>query len=256
MASKWYNTCGVPYRFHAGGGVEVQGYGMPKYDTEGAVAAKLAKIWERWGRAITRAARKHDLPPAWLVGVMYIESGGNPNAVAPCEPKWCPGIWNYGGCAAQGGPNQYCAGGLMAFTNSTASSFFGKNIDYYVAHPEEQIMDSAHLISTGGPPGTAYGGGVKGRDGDILSVVKMYNGGSVCGGGGLTGHGGQADYVSKFIKSVNTFLELGLAPVVSPAAGVLMLGLFAAVGWLSYDMLDNQHKLTPKIVRHIKELTE
>jgi len=204
-----FNTCGVPYSTHDDGRVSVQGQ-FPEYTNE-AVRAKIKKIWDEYGATIQDAASKWNLKPAWLVGIIYIESGGNAKAAAACEPKWCPGLWNAGKCAAQGGPEQYCAGGLMAFISATAG-MFGKTMTYFIEHPHEMIHAAAELISVGGPKRNAYHGGIQGNGGDVLSVVKMYNGGSKCGGGGLTGHGGQADYVSKFVKVCNTFVAMGLAP--------------------------------------------
>jgi hypothetical protein len=214
MPSEWFNPCGVPYRLWEDGRVELEGQGFPAFDPGGQVAAKIASIWEKWKAPIVSAASKFSMPPAWLVGIIYIESGGNPTASAPCEPVYCPGIWKSGGCASQGGSETHCAGGLMAFTSGTAK-IFGKTIGYYMEHPDEMIHDAAQLIAVGGPAGNVYKGGVKARGGDVLSVAKMYNGGSVCGGGGLTGHGGQGDYVSKFLKVCNTFVALGLGPSAS-----------------------------------------
>jgi hypothetical protein len=232
--AKDFSTCGIPYRIHEDGRVEANG-ALPLYETP-AVRDKIAKIWQDFGPAIQAAGSKFNLPNAWLVAIIYIESSGNPRATAPCEPVYCPAIWKSGGCASQGGANQFCAGGLMAFTAGTAS-MFGRSIDYYVEHPDDMIMDAAQLIAVGGPKGIAYGGGVHGaQGGDILSVVKMYNGGSKCGGGGLTGHGGQGDYVSKFIRVCNTFIDLKLAPSASASLGasqsLVVFGALAFVGWV------------------------
>jgi hypothetical protein len=235
MPSDWYNPCGVPYRLYEDGRVEVQGAGFPAH-TQQAVLAIIQRIWTEYGATITTVARKWGISPAWLVGIIYIESEGKARSSAECEPTYCPAIWKTGGCAAQGGPNKYCAGGLMAFTAGTAS-IFGHTIEWYMDHPHEMIHDAAHLIAAGGPGGNIYKGGIRGRGGDVLSVVKMYNGGSVCGGGGLTGHGGQADYVSKFLKTCNAFVALGLAPPVASASmggagsGALVFLAFAGLAW-------------------------
>ena len=140
----------------------------------------------------------------------------------------------------------------MQFITQTAG-MFGHNLAYYMDHPDEMIADAANLIVVGGPSKRAYGGGVVGKRGDILSVVKMYNGGSPCGGGGLTGHGGQGDYVSKFVRVCNTFVEMALAPASSPitaigsASPLLCLGVFA-LGAATFLAADYYLALTDRAV--------
>jgi hypothetical protein len=241
------SPCGIAYRTWEDGRVELQGAGFPMY-SNASIRERIAKIWADYGSTITKAGEKYQLPPAWIVGIIYIESGGNPKAAAACEPKWCPALWKQGACEAQGGSEKYCAGGLMAFISNTAG-IFGKTIDYYVEHPHEMIMDATHLIAVGGPSGRTFRGGVHGNGGDMLSVAKWYNGGSRCAGGGITGHGGQADYVSKFVKSVNAFVDMGLAPAPSIASmgpGLAVAGL--ALGAVGYMFADIRWGLSDRIL--------
>jgi hypothetical protein len=252
--AKQFTTCGVPYTIGNDGRIQVRD-GFPLY-TQDDIRKKVAKIWSDYGQTITKAASDWDLNPSWLVGVIYIESGGNPRAAAACEPKWCPALWKRGACASQGGTEKYCAGGLMAFISSTAA-MFGKTMDYFIDHPHEMIHAAAELIAVGGPNRRTYHGGVKGNNGDVLSVVKMYNGGAKCGGGGITGHGGQADYVSKFVKVCNTFVAMGLMPkpyenLLGPKPGVVLA--WAAIGAIGYYYLDKQYKLTSRASSEIGKL--
>jgi hypothetical protein len=170
----------------------------------------IEKIWNDYGETIVRVSKKYDIPYSYLVGIIYIESAGNPNAHSDCNQAVCPGLWRQGLCADQGGPEKYCAGGLTAFISQTARQF-GKTMTYFVEHPHEMIEATANLLVVGGPSGRNFGGGIRGQNGDVLSVIKQYNGGSKCSGGGITGHGGQSDYVTKFIRTCNAFVKMELA---------------------------------------------
>lgn len=241
MTTDWYNACGVaPYRFHDDGRIEVQGAGFPDWSYDSAQAEQISAQWQRWGPAITDASKTVGIPAAWINAIMYIESKGNPDAAARCEPVYCPALWNRNLCADQGGPYQFCAGGLMAFTEPTAKTY-GKSIDYYMQHPEEQIVDGADLLAKN----TAAHGG------DACAGAKVYNGGSVCGGGGLIGMGGQNNYVEGFIRAANTTKALGLAEAgVGVGAGVFVASLVLAT--VGYMFLDIHYGWTNKLVRAVQ----
>lgn len=245
MPSQWYNACGIAYRFYDDGAVEVQDQGAPSWANTSPEAAVLTRSWAKWGAAVLAASAQHPtVKPAWLMAIMHIESAGNEKAAAPCEPTYCPAIWNAGGCASQGGPEIYCAGGLMAFISATAAKY-GRTIDYYVAHPADQIMDAADLIAKE----------LQRTGGDMCATAKHYNGGSTCAGGGLVGMGGQGDYVSKFIRAANTFLNLSLpmpadAPGVGPTTqGIVVVGVLGAIAYMFADI---RWDLTSRIARLLR----
>jgi len=231
MPSEWFDTCGVPYRMWEDGRIQV-GDAFPRYTSKYSLGI-IEKIWSDYGKTIAAVSSKYGIPTSYLVGIIYIESKGNPRAASPCNAEVCPGLWKHGLCAAQGGPEKYCAGGLMQFISATARQF-GKTMTYFVEHPHEMIEAAANLIVVGGPSGKNYGGGMRGQDGDILTVVKQYNGGNPCSGGGITGHGGQNDYVSGFVKTCNAFVGLrlgqGTEPVKADGAKNASLGSLATIG--------------------------
>jgi Transglycosylase SLT domain len=240
VQTDWFNACGVAaYRFGDNGSIEIQNQGFPAYDVSGAQAKGLIKIWMQWSEAITAASQAKGVPSAWIASIMYNESQGNPKSFAPCEPVNCPALWNRGQCASQGGPEIYCAGGIMAFTSGTSAGY-GKTIPYYMAHPEEQIMDAADLIAKL----------IAKSKGDVCAAAKKYNGGSVCAGGGIVGMGGQGPgggYVERFIRTTNTFVALGLSPGPSSSAGLqgaLAMAAFGALGFLAYRYFDAYHGWT------------
>lgn len=251
MPSEWFNTCGVPYRMFEDGRVEVQGLGFPTY-TQQVILDKVEKIWTEYGSTITDAASKWEIPPAWLVGIIYIESGGKPSVASPCNEEVCPALWRRGLCSVQGGPEKYCAGGLMQFISATSAQF-GKTMTYFIEHPHEMIHAGAELIAVGGPNRKNYGGGIRGRGGDVLSVVKMYNGGSPCGGGGITGHGGQADYVSKFVKTVNAFVAMH-PETAGPDRTTAVALAFFAIGAIGFWYLDKEYGIGDAVVDRLSEV--
>jgi hypothetical protein len=246
MSVKQFSTCGIPYAVYDDGRVSVRD-NFPNFTNE-SIRKRIEKIWNDYGSTIILVSNKYKIPYSWLVGIIYIESGGNPNVKSPCNESLCPALWKKGLCKDQGGPESFCAGGLMQFISATARGF-GKTIDHYLADPHDMIWDAANLIVVGGPTGRAYSGGVRGQHGDICSVVKQYNGGSRCGGGGITGHGGQADYVSKFIRTCNTFVELNLVKITPLSEANIGLPIAAiALGGLGYAIADSRWDLTDKIL--------
>lgn len=243
MASDWINKCGIPFRFLDDHSVEVDGVGVPRWEPNSPMYSQIGKIWQRWQSGILAASKKHEVPVPWLVGIINIESGGNPAAVAACEPTYCPALWNKGLCAAQGGPEKYCAGGLMAFISATAAKY-GRTIEYYIQNPEDQIVDAASMIFDS----------LKRNGGDMLAVAKQYNGGATCAGGGIVGMGGQGDYVTKFIYSVNTFNSMGLyqeRSAIPTSTGLLLFAAFGALAWSTYQWADREYGISRKVAKRI-----
>jgi len=236
MPSQWFRPCGRGYRWHENGQIEVEGMGFPEAPGD---AKTIVKIWTEWGAAITKAAKKVNCPPSWIVGIILIETRGEsgPKSFAPCN-EGCGFAWRAGRCASQGGDMKYCAGGIMAFLDSTAQ-MYGHTIDYYVDHPEQMIEDGADLLVN-----------KKTKGGNILVGVKQYNGGTACSGEGqkynttpgIMGMWGQGNYPEHWLRVCNTFVALGLAP---PAASASMGGtagnvlVLLAVGGLTWWALQS-----------------
>jgi soluble lytic murein transglycosylase-like protein len=239
MPSKWFSKCGIPYRFYEDGRIEVEKRGFPAWGNESKNGNKIRKIYTNYGKAIEDAAEKHGLKPAWIVGIILIESGGNPKACAPCVShvngkQFCAFAPNCGGPC--------CAYGLMQFIPMIARKY-GKTGPHYMANPGDQIMDGAHLIA----------GMRKRYGGDICTTVKHYNGGSSCAGGGITGHGGQGDYVTKFIRGANTFVNLKLKPPGPDMTNIIVIGS-AVLGAVAYWYADERYKLSDRVTSYLGTL--
>jgi Transglycosylase SLT domain len=252
MPTDWINRCGaVPYRVHENGAIEAQGYGFIAWDPNGTAEEKLhvkriVKIWERWQEGILAATEKHGYVPAWVVAIIHNESSGDPSSRAACEEKYCTALWRNGRCEAQGGPEKWCAGGLMAFTSETASMYGHKGPNswtYYIDHPEEMIVDSVHLMKKN----QIMCGG------DIVAAAKAYNGGQCkCAQGDIFGLGGQHKYSEQFARATNTFLNLyGESMGASRGKTVLVAGVFAAVGWMIFRYYDPKYKWMQKLRRAV-----
>lgn len=206
--SDWKSPCGVAYRTYDDGRIEVEGQGFPAWGLDSAQAKVVRdNIWGNYAGALASSAAKFGIPISWLVAIMAIESRGLKGQYAPCD-EVCSAYWNQGQCASQGGPLKYCAGGLMQFTSNTAG-IYGKTLDYYDAHPEEQIEDAADFLMNKK---------VAVKGGDLLAGVKAYNGGGTCAdtghasGPGIMNMYGQNDYIQNFVKYANTFVALALTP--------------------------------------------
>jgi len=225
MPSAWFNPCGVPYRLWEDGRIEVEGQGFPSWDIASARAQKMAtNVWGRWGAAIQNAAEINGIPPSWLVGIMQIESGGNPTVCSDA-----------GAC------------GLMQFIPMTCR-MYGHEPQFYNEHPEQQIIDAGNLIVKM----------TKNFGGSVLAAVKAYNG---CGkpaetcacndtgmadGPGILGMYGQHDYVANFVRAANTFVALGLsAPRQAGASGAMQVAvIFFVLGAVGYMLADIHWGLT------------
>lgn len=216
MPTDWRSPCGVPYRLHEDGRIEVQNYGFPAWQ-DAVRHDQIAKLWQRWGADIERAAIANGIPAAWLVGIMYIETGGNPTL-----------------CSSAG------ACGLMQFMPFTCK-MFRPDCSHYNAFPQDQILDAGKLINQ---LRAAKGG-------CLLSAVKGYNGGSPCSDTGMTnGPGilnmyGQHDYVANFVRAANTFVGMNLPSTTGIMGGgsvpastqvIVVAGILGAVAYMFADI--------------------
>lgn len=248
MPTDWIRRCpGAAYRIHENGAIEAEGHGFILWDPNGTAeeklhVARIKKIWERWKDAILAATDKKGYAPAWVVAIIHNESSGDPKARAACEEKYCTALWKKGLCEAQGGPEKWCAGGLMAFTSATAAMYGHKGPNswtYYIDHPEEMIVDSVDLMQN-----------QEKACGDILIAAKSYNGGwCACAGGDIFGMGGQHKYSEQFARATNTFLSLygdGL-PETKGLPGWLVGAIFGAIGYTIYKYYDPKFGWTKRI---------
>jgi hypothetical protein len=253
MTTDWQNPCGVAYRSYDDGRFEVQGVGFPSYAPDGAQAKQLATMWDKWGKYAEQGSRQSGVPAAWLMAIMYAESGGKTGSFAPCTEKLCPALFRSGGCASQGGPHAVCAGGLMGFISSTAA-MYGKSLEYYTqddAHEGEMVVDAADLIKKK----------IAAAGGCVLCGFKGYNGGSPCKdtglatGPGIVGMYGQGNYVEKIVKLCNTFVAMNLAPSagasLGDSGGLVVLGALALVGWMLATKTDQGRKLVRRTAQMV-----
>lgn len=216
------------YRFLSNDQVEVNG-SVPVFP-EGPYRKKLLALWDKFGSYVLQASRKHDVPAAWLMGIMLQESGGDPNACSPCNMEWCPGVLRHGGSC--GGP--CCAYGLMQFIDSTARSF-GRTGPSLLGDPGASIDMAAQYVKQ-----------LEKRYGkDLVRIAGAYNGVTKCSGKGTFGLGGQGDYSMKIAKGANTFVQMGsdgAIPGVSPRRfsldALLALGLVAGAAYVGYTYYD------------------
>lgn len=206
--AEWSNPCGVAYRWLDDGRFEVAGLGFPSYPIDGAEAALITKVWYEWSPYLVKGSQQSQIPVAWIIAVLCAESGGRLNSRSACTQKLCPALWKKGLCEQQGGPNKFCAGGLMGFTQQ-AAAMYGRDVDWYFTNHDtegQQIIDGADLIVRK----------IAAFKGEVLSGLKNYNGGKPCAdtglapGPGILNMWGQGGYVEKIVRLSNTFVELVL----------------------------------------------
>jgi len=214
------------------GSIEVQGLDFPLFPSgpTGADAKVITKMWGKWGPSFVAASKQNGVHPIHLASLCYIESQGNEKSAAACEPTYCGALWKEGLCASQGGPEKYCAGGLMAFTSQSAK-MFGHTMTWYMENPDQMIIDAGHLLVMK----------IQSRKGDFLSGVKGYNGSGTCAANGpaagIMNMYGQSDYLTKFIRTANALAKWNIASNIAsldstrpPGSTVGPVGAAAGVG--------------------------
>ena len=237
------------YSLHEDGSIDIDGE-LIAWTAGSGSSNRLAANWERYGATFLDAAKLTGLPVAWLVGLMTIESGGDPNACSPCVKElngkqFCSFAPTCGG--------DCCAYGLMQFTDSTARQVSGGQVTgpMLLGKPDLAIALAAKFFAKL----------VEQSEGDPVVAAKRYNGCGGCKGGrapcsgeGMLGIGGQNDYAVAFIRAANTFLALNLGPpppvtvssIVGDSYGVRAVGVFA-MGALAVLMLDKAFDFTGKL---------
>ena len=206
MEPDWSNPCGVSYRWYDDGRFEVAGLGFPDHPQGGKQEGLLKRIWQDWGWYIVEASKASKIPASWIIAILSAESGGKRNSRSPCTASLCPALWKQGLCASQGGPNNFCAGGLMGFTQQ-AAKMYGHTVDWYFTDDESegaQVFDGADLLVRK----------IATFKGEVLSGFKNYNGGKPCSdtgwakGPGILNMYGQGDYIEKIVRMANTFSRM------------------------------------------------
>lgn len=212
--SDWSNPCGVAYRWYEDGSFEVEGLDFPSYAEDSAEEKLLQRVWSDWGAYVVEGAKLAAVPQAWVIAVLCAESGGRRQSRSACTAKLCPALWNKGLCADQGGPNQFCAGGLMGFTQG-AAKLYGRTVDWYFADDTtegQQVIDGADFLRRK----------IVAAGNEVLAGVKAYNGGKPCAdtgmapGPGIVNMYGQGGYVEKIIRLANTFVRMQLPQPKAP----------------------------------------
>jgi len=258
MPSPWKTQCEgyVSYRWHENGAIEVHGKGFLKHDPSSKAAKGISKYVEKYMPLFEKNAQALGLPVAWIVGIVFVESGGNEWGCSPCirfdskGKQTCSLAPNCGGGVARDGKTySCCAYGLMQVTHRNAVTYGMSHGAELLGNPEDSVRIGTRI----------YADNVKASEGDPLVAVRRYNGcaRTTCVGGRLTtctpecifGIGGQGGYAEKFTRAVNTFLELPPGPVEPPepplvepvdyeasvgSPGVLGLALAIGVGIGAY----------------------
>lgn len=238
MASAWVQHCPgfATYRWREDGALEVKGEGFPVYEPTSWEAQNIAKFWAKYGELFEKYASEYELPVSWVVGIVFVESGGDEWGCSPCDPKICSLAPDRcgGGVAKDGKQYVCCAYGLMQVIDANARHYGG------FEHGAELLGNPDGAIGVGVK---IYREGLNASEGDPLVAVRRYNGcgKSVCSGGKILkcnpscmfGVGGQSNYAEKFARAVNTFLamELPLEPVdIGQEDRASSGGLVAALG--------------------------
>ena len=205
------------------------------FDAGTVPAKKVTSLWSKFADAIQQASAKTGIPISWLVGIMTIESGGNPNACSPCINYDSAGNQVCSFAPNCGGP--CCAYGLMQFIDSTARAY-GTTGPALLGDERLAIEIAGKYLRTL----------LDKSGGDPVVMAKRYNGGGPsCSGAGTFGIGGQGDYPANFVRAINTFLRdhpeamqgTGGIPTVATISGrgiAFVVGM--TVAYLGYETLN------------------
>jgi len=212
---------GASYRVldDPGMSVEVNG-SVPTWEPNSAAWNKLATMWQRWGSAARDSCSRYEVPLTWFMGVMAVESGGNPNACSPCNPDVCCFYPNCQPC---------CAYGLMQFIDRLAKCY-GSSGAELLGNGELAVDLAAQHIAAmihGEPEGRNCAPGPYGLD--LPRVASAYN----CGARGCTGSGtfglcGQHNYSANVVRYANTAAVMGIRAYPGPKLA-MMVGCSLAV---------------------------
>jgi hypothetical protein len=235
------------YRLLSNGSIEIDGT-IRAHTADSSMGKRITKFWTQWGALLKKSAEKHDIPLPWLVGIVAVESGGNPNACSPCikftesGKQICSFAPNCGG--------ECCAYGLMQVINQTARGYCNRS-------GPSLLGDAAGGIDCGA---AVYKAMIKKSKGDPLVAAKRYNGCGGCRGDkspcnmqGIFGIGGQNNYVENFALSVNAFVQM-YPDEVGTGKELPLVFIFAAIGAIGYWYADKEYDLTDKMVNKLAEI--
>lgn len=210
-------TCpnAASYSIDGDGLVEVNGV-QPHFDKDSSQAARLLRVWAKWGSAIYGSAQRYAVPPEWILGVMMQESGGDPAACSPCGEKCCGTHLG----------RKCCAFGIMQFVPTTA--------DQYGTSVEQMLQDPVLAIDIG----TKFLRDLLKRyDGDFIMATAAYNAGTPrCGGSTTFGYVSDNDYSFQVVQWSNTAIKFGLPKPSIAAPFIATMGLVAA-GLIMADVI-------------------
>lgn len=139
-----------------------------------------SRVIEQWGQAATEAARRYGIPVHWVLGMIYRESGGQPEAMSPVG-----------------------AVGLMQLYSSAALD----------GHTRNEVMEDPELNIR---LGVRYMAVIR-REGDsLVEVASKYNAGQERDGTphpsnkSPWGYRENEGHISAVVTGANTAIELGI----------------------------------------------
>jgi len=213
---------------------------IPTWEPGSILEQKLSQAWEKYGAAIAESCSAHRVPAPWLMGVMIVESQGNPRACSPSS--YC-------------GTGRCCAYGLMQFIDTTARCY-GRDLgvssgEDLIDNPDLAIELAARFFADRMYGDTSGCGGTRIYGFDLPKLAASYNAGSArCTGAGTFGLYDQHNYSYSVCKGANTALALGIPtwgtkPRLAMIMGASMIaaGVAAAAVIWSGAMPTLQHKL-------------
>jgi len=196
------------WRTTANGQIEVNG-AVPLLAAAARQAFRL-RVIDRWGETARRAATAAGIPWAWVVGIIWAESGGDPTATSPVG-----------------------AAGLMQLYSAEARG--GRSAAELKADPDLNVRLGARYLAT-----------IRSSGDTLVEVASKYNAGQTRdgrphAGGEPWGYRENAGYISRVVAATNTALDAaptrapgiipGLAP--KPGFGVSPIVLvLTALRWL------------------------
>lgn len=206
------------YKIHGNGTVEVNGQ-IPSFLHQRNEVQKLQRVWERHGLAAQVAAERHKIHPAWVLGILMQESGGDVAACSPCS------ACNIRYCEEHLG-RSCCAFGVMQFTGETARAM--------QSSPARMLQDPVHAVERGA---ALLRRNLDRTGGDLVKAAALYNSGRLqCGADNTFGYVTNSDYPYQVIKWANTASQLNLvarsyAGALSAFVVVLVTGLVSTGTW-------------------------
>lgn len=205
-------SCSASYTIHGSGLVEVNG----AYPVRAGEANRqdVLRVWDKYGSAVSGAARRFGIPKEWVFGILMQESIRGTAKCSPCAacgPKHCE---THLGMSC-------CAFGVMQFTAETARRM-GASVDEILRDDTYAIMLGAELLKA---RLDMYGG-------DFVKAAAAYNaGGARCGSGdSVFGFATNKDYVIDVVRWSNTAIQMRLPATGSAVTFVIVAASVAAAG--------------------------